>query len=170
MDGMEIELRSLLRTEAETRSFGRHLGTLLLPGDWVALTGDLGSGKTTLVSGILESLAPGARGRSPTYVLVEVHPGPVPVVHADLYRLRSPRELSGLALDDLAEPGAVVLIEWADRAEGNLPTERLDLALRYLDGPGRELRVRPRGARWTQAARDGFLDRDRWQHALHPGN
>lgn len=169
MDGMDIELRSLLHTEGETRSFGRHLGTLLQPGDWVALEGDLGSGKTTLVSGILETLSPGARGRSPTYVLVEVHPGPVPVVHADLYRLRSAGEMSGLALEDLAEPGAVVLIEWADRAEGNLPAERLDLALRYLDGPGRELRVRPHGARWSQLARDGLLDRDRWQHALHPG-
>ena len=170
MVGMDIELRSLLRTDGETRSFGRHLGTLLQPGDWVALTGDLGSGKTTLVSGILESLAPGARGRSPTYVLVEVHPGPVPVVHADLYRLRSAKELHGLALEDLAEPGAVILIEWADRAEGNLPADRLDLALRYLDGPGRELRIRPQGARWNQAARDGLFDRDRWQHALHPGN
>lgn len=167
---MDIELRSLLHTEGETRSFGRHLGTLLEPGDWVALTGDLGSGKTTLVSGVLESLAPGARGRSPTYVLVEVHPGPVPVVHADLYRLRSHSELAGLALDDLAEPGAVVLVEWADRAEGDLPAERLDLTLRYLEGPGRELRIRPRGARWTEAARDGLFDRDRWQHALHPRN
>lgn len=170
MGGMDIELRSLLHTEGETRSFGRHLGTLLQPGDWVALTGDLGSGKTTLVSGILETLSPGARGRSPTYVLVEVHPGAVPIVHADLYRLRSAAEMAGLALEDLAEPGAVVLIEWADRAEGNLPAERLDLALRYLDGPGRELRVRPQGARWTKVARDGLLDRDRWQHVLHPGN
>jgi len=167
---MDIELRSLLHTERETRSFGRHLGTLLQPGDWVALVGDLGSGKTTLVSGVLESLVPGARGRSPTYVLVEVYPGPVPVVHADLYRLRSRGELAGLALDDLAEPGAVVLVEWADRAEGDLPPERLDLTLRYLEGPGRELRIRPRGARWTDAARDGLFDRDRWQHALHPGN
>jgi len=168
MDGMEIELRSLLRTEAETRSFGRHLGTLLLPGDWVALTGDLGSGKTTLVSGILESLAPGARGRSPTYVLVEVYTGPTPVVHADLYRLRSREELRGLALEDLAEPGAVVLIEWADRASEDLPPERLDLELRYLEGPGRELRIRPKGGRFNDAAKNGLFDRDRWQDVLHP--
>ena len=168
---MDVELRSLLRTEGETRSFGRHLGTLLRPGDWVLLTGDLGSGKTTLVSGILESLAPGSRGRSPTYVLVEVYPGRVPVVHADLYRLRSAAEMRGLALDDLAEPGGVVLVEWADRADAaDLPADRLDLALRYLDGPGRELRIRPRGDRWTEVAKDGLLDRERWQHALHPGN
>ena len=165
---MDVELRSLLRTEGETRAFGRHLGTLLRSGDWVALVGDLGSGKTTLVSGALESLAPGSRGRSPTYVLVEVYPGSTPVVHADLYRLRSAEELRGLALDDLADPGGVVLVEWADRAGKDLPPDRLDLELRYLEGPGRELRIRPRGARWTEAARDGLFDRDRWQHALHP--
>jgi tRNA threonylcarbamoyladenosine biosynthesis protein TsaE len=70
-----VELRSLLRTEGETRALGRHLGTLLRAGDWVALRGTLGSGKTTLVSGIVEAIHPGRRGRSPTYVRVEIYGG-----------------------------------------------------------------------------------------------
>ena len=167
---MDVEIRSLLRNDRETRLFGRHLGTLLRSGDWVALTGELGAGKTTLAQGILEGVHPGLKGRSPTYVLVEVYGVAPRVVHADLYRLASPAEVDGLALDDLAEGDAVVLVEWADRAGDRLPLERLDLELRYVDGDGRELRIRPRGSRWNDVAREGLLDRDRWSHALYPGN
>jgi len=164
-----VELRSLLKSEGETRSFGRHLGSLLAPGDWIALTGELGSGKTTLVSGILAAIHPGARVRSPTYVLVEVYGAEPTVVHADLFRLRSGEEYAGLGLEDLAERDAVVLVEWADRALAGLPADRLDLELRYLEGIGRELRIRPSGERWESLARDGAFDRDRWHHALYPG-
>ncbi|HSQ59851.1 MAG TPA: tRNA (adenosine(37)-N6)-threonylcarbamoyltransferase complex ATPase subunit type 1 TsaE [Acidobacteriota bacterium] len=170
---MPVEIRSLLRTEAETRALGRYLGTILRSGDWVALRGELGAGKTTLVAGIVEGIHPGARGRSPTYVLVEVYGEGPRIVHADLYRLGTPEEYETLALDDLAAGDAVVLIEWADRAEDRLPDERLDVSLRYLPseyGPGREIRLTPRGDRWDDAAREGLLDRERWQDALHPGN
>jgi len=167
---VEVEIRSLLKDDRETRLFGRHLGTLVRSGDWVALTGDLGAGKTTLAQGILEGIHPGMKGRSPTYVLVEVYGEAPRVVHADLYRLASPAEVDGLALDDLALGDAVVMVEWADRAGDRLPLDRLDLELRYVEGNGRELRIRPRGARWNEAAREGLLDRDRWSHALYPGN
>ncbi|TMQ65994.1 MAG: tRNA (adenosine(37)-N6)-threonylcarbamoyltransferase complex ATPase subunit type 1 TsaE [Candidatus Eisenbacteria bacterium] len=167
---MNVELRSMLRTEGETLSLGRHVGSLLKPGDWIALTGELGSGKTTFVSGVLASLHPGARVRSPTYVLVEVYGAKPTVVHADLFRLASSREFAGLGLEDLALGDAVVLVEWADRAAGDLPLDRLDLELRYLDGDGREIRIRPRGDRWESLAREGAFDRDRWHDALYPGN
>jgi tRNA threonylcarbamoyladenosine biosynthesis protein TsaE len=163
-----VEIRSLLLSEGETRSFGRALGEILEPGDWVALTGELGSGKTTLISGVLEAVRPGARVRSPTYVLVEVYEGNPRVVHADLYRLSSPEEVPGLALEDLAQDPSVVLIEWADRAGAHLPLDRLDLELRYVESGGREIRIRPRGERWESLVRRGLLDRDRWHGALHP--
>jgi tRNA threonylcarbamoyladenosine biosynthesis protein TsaE len=147
----------------------------------VALRGTLGSGKTTLVSGIVEAIHPGRRGRSPTYVMVEIYGGDdaaggagggAPrIVHADLYRLGTPEEYETLAIDDLAVGNAVVLVEWADRAEGRLPGDRLDVELRYLDpalGAGREIRLAPQGERWEAIAHDGLLDRDRWQDALHP--
>ncbi|HEU5311604.1 MAG TPA: tRNA (adenosine(37)-N6)-threonylcarbamoyltransferase complex ATPase subunit type 1 TsaE [Candidatus Eisenbacteria bacterium] len=167
---MPVEIRSLLRGEGETRAYGRHLGTLLRPGDCVALTGELGAGKTTLVQGVLESVHPGARVRSPTYVLVEVYEGASRVVHADLYRLRSEAEVPGLALEDLAQPDGILIVEWADRAGSELPPDRLELELRYVEEGGRELRARGRGARWEALLMEGQLDRDRWQHALHPGN
>lgn len=168
---MQVEIRSLLRTDGETRALGRYLGSILRAGDWIALRGELGAGKTTLVSGIVEGIHPGLRGRSPTYVLVEVYGDAPRVVHADLYRLERPEEFETLALDDLAAGDAVTLVEWADRAEDRLPAERLDVELRYLDptaGAGREIRLKPRGDRWDEAAREGLLDRDRWHDALHP--
>ena len=165
---MGLERYTLLRGEGDTKSFGRHLGSLLRPGDWVALSGELGSGKTTLVSGVLEAIHSGARVRSPTYVLVEVYGGAPRVVHADLYRIRSSAEYAGLGLGDLAERDAVVLVEWADKAASELPLDRLDLELRYVEGSGRELRIRPRGERWDSLAGGGKLDRDRWHHALYP--
>lgn len=167
---MPVEIRSLLRGEGETRAFGRHLGTLLRRGDWVALTGALGSGKTTLVQGIVEGVHPGMRGRSPTYVLVEMYGEGPRIVHADLYRLAAEAEVETLGLDDLAQGDAVTLVEWADRALDRLPPERLELELRYVPEGGRELRIRPRGSRWDEAARLGQLDRDQWSDALDFGN
>ena len=167
---MDIELRSLLLGEGETRAFGRHLGGLLRPGDWVALSGELGAGKTTLVSGVLERLHPGARVRSPTYVLAEVYGADPAVVHADLHRLASEGEARSLALDEIAGADAVTLVEWADRAPAALPEDRLDIALRYVPEGGREIRIRPRGDRWNDAAREGLFDRERWTNALYPGD
>jgi tRNA threonylcarbamoyl adenosine modification protein YjeE len=138
----------------EMRAYGRRLAALLEPGDWVALYGDLGSGKTTLVSGIVEGLHPGARGRSPTYVLVEVYGERPVVVHADLYRLRGPDEFETLGLHDLVGEDAVVLIEWADRAPDRLPAERLDLHLAYAGGNARSVRAVARGPSWEARLRE----------------
>jgi tRNA threonylcarbamoyladenosine biosynthesis protein TsaE len=166
---MPVEIRSLLRSPGETRAFGRHLGTLLAPGDCVAVTGELGAGKTTLAAGVLDGIHPGLRARSPTYVMVEVYGSSPTVVHADLYRVATPEEVSGLGLEDLARD-AVMIIEWSDRAGDRLPPDRLDLELRYCGELAREIRVRPRGDRWERLAAEGALDRERWSDAVDSRN
>lgn len=163
-------MRSLLAGAGETRAFGRRLGSLLRPGDWVALTGDLGSGKTTLVSGVVEGIHPGLRSRSPTYVRVELYGESPTIVHADLYRLESAAEWDTLGIEDLAGADAIVLVEWADRALDRLAKERLDLSLRISGEGARELRIVPKGGRWTGIVRAGALDREHWGHALDPRN
>jgi tRNA threonylcarbamoyl adenosine modification protein YjeE len=132
----------------EMRAFGGRVAALLRPGDWVALYGELGSGKTTLVSGIVDALHPGTRGRSPTYVLVEVYGERPAIVHADLYRLRTPAEFETLGLRDLAGEDAVVLIEWADRAPDRLPADRLELHLAYAGGNARSVQAVAFGLSW----------------------
>ena len=140
-------MTATLAGAAETRALGRKLGRLLRPGDWVALRGELGAGKTTLVSGIVEGIHPGMRSRSPTYVRVEVYGRDPAIVHADLYRLESPEEWDTLGLEDMAQD-AIAVVEWADRAGDRLPVDRLDLTLEYAGADARSIRIDPRGSRW----------------------
>src|SRR5215469_4758611 len=100
----------------------------LEPGDLVTLSGDLGAGKTTFARALIRYLAGDTRlpVPSPTFTLMQSYElARFPVVHADLYRLDGPGELAELGFDDLPR-GAVVLLEWPDRAAGFLPPDRLD--------------------------------------------
>jgi len=155
---VDLPRRSLLHGAEETRSLGRRLGRHLSPGDWVALSGDLGAGKTTLVSGIVEGIHPGMRSRSPTYVRVEVYGESPAIVHADLYRLERAEEWDTLGIEDLAETGAIVVVEWAERAPDRLPETRLDLTLHYAGPDAREILIQPRGDRWRALLTQGALD------------
>jgi tRNA threonylcarbamoyl adenosine modification protein YjeE len=121
------------------------------------LNGDLGTGKTTLVSGIVEGIHPGTRSKSPTYVRVEVYGRSPAIVHADLYRLDTPEEWETLGIEDLAD-GAIVVVEWADRVPGRLPEERLDLTLEYAGADARAIRIEPRGEGWVRRLAEGALE------------
>jgi tRNA threonylcarbamoyl adenosine modification protein YjeE len=102
---------------------------MLEPGDFLALSGDLGAGKTTFVRAMIAHLANDAAVEvpSPTFTLVQHYDLPrFRVVHADLYRVGGADELTELGLDDMAD--AVVAMEWPDRAGSALPCDRIDIA------------------------------------------
>lgn len=124
-------LRGTLSTHrpAETREIGRALGALAVPGTLVALVGPLGAGKTQLTKGLAEGLGVTSVVNSPTFVLMNEHPGRLRLFHVDAYRLDDPEAAfaAGL-LDDRAADGVTVL-EWADRLAGWLPGERLELVI-----------------------------------------
>lgn len=137
----------------ETQAFGEQLGTQLRAGDVVALQGQLGTGKTTLVQGI--ALGAGVTGvavKSPTFVLVRDYPGPVPVIHIDAYRLEGAPSAAWLDLDLLIGPEKITLIEWAERVESVLPPDHLILQLEHASATKRKIRVIARGARSSQIA------------------
>lgn len=143
-----------LKSPAATRALGRKLGAALQPGDFVALTGELGAGKTLLVKAMAEGAGAEAAS-SPTFAIVNLYRGPVPLQHLDLYRVSGPSELFALGFDDLlAEPAATVC-EWADRARAALPSDRLDIALEHAGPRSRSAWLRatgPRGERLLAAS------------------
>jgi N-acetylmuramate 1-kinase len=131
-----------LANEDATRRLAVDLANLLAPGDFVALSGGLGAGKTTLVRAMIAHLAGGAEIEvpSPTFTLVQTYDlAPFALVHADLYRLSGPGELAELGIDDV--PGAVVVMEWPDRAGDALPADRIEVALALDPDDALERRV-----------------------------
>ena len=102
-------------SEQETFALAEHLARTLQPGRFVLLYGDLGAGKTIFVRGLASGLgADPDTVTSPTFVLIQHYKGPVPLVHADLYRLDSAAAVEDLGLDELGN-GGVVVVEWAER-------------------------------------------------------
>lgn len=129
----------------ETISLGETLGRLLRGGDFVALTGPLGAGKTQLVKGIAAGLEVGADEPvvSPTFVLVREYVGRLTLYHIDAYRLNHTEELLQLGLDEMvAQPDAVVALEWADRAPGAVPEHACRIELQHVRLDRRLVQIR----------------------------
>ncbi|MCS7172525.1 MAG: tRNA (adenosine(37)-N6)-threonylcarbamoyltransferase complex ATPase subunit type 1 TsaE [Armatimonadetes bacterium] len=139
------------RSAEETRQLGRRLGAALRPGDVVALVGELGSGKTTLVQGVAQALEARGRVASPSFLIVHEYRGRLPIYHVDLFRLR-PEELEPLGLEELFDEGGVVLVEWAERAEHLLPPDALWIRLEIADESTRIVHLEPRGVRSRRLA------------------
>ncbi len=140
----------VLATVHDTREFGRELARRLRAGDLVVLSGPLGAGKTALTQGIGEGL--GVRGRvtSPTFVIARVHPGPLPLVHVDAYRLRDSGrlDLDDLAVDEDLET-SVVVVEWGEGVVEALSDSRLEVVLERHDDDTRTATVTGVGPRWA---------------------
>jgi tRNA threonylcarbamoyladenosine biosynthesis protein TsaE len=142
-----------LATVEDTQAFGRRLAAILRPGDLVVLTGPLGAGKTALVQGIGAGL--GVRGpiTSPTFVIARVHRGPLPLVHADAYRLGDrpdPRaEIDDLDLDASADD-AVTVVEWGAGLVERLNDEYLEVRIdRSEDDETRVIELLAHGGDWA---------------------
>jgi tRNA threonylcarbamoyladenosine biosynthesis protein TsaE len=135
----------------QTWRIGELLGALLGPGDVVCLYGDLGAGKTSLSYGI--ALGLGVKEQyitSPTFTFVNEYEGRVPFYHIDLYRLKDPEELVNIGFEEYLGSGGVTVIEWAERAEDELPGERLSVYLNYVDENSREIGFLAEGERYQK--------------------
>ena len=141
----DTPLERFLADEGATVMLGEDLAMALRPGDVLALSGDLGAGKTTLARGLIRAMAgdPALDVPSPTFTLVQSYETRLPVHHLDLYRLSSADELDELGLDEMLIDGAV-LVEWPDRAGDRLPGETLRIELLH-EGDGRRARIEGRG-------------------------
>lgn len=136
---------SLLPTEtdgpAATQALGARLAADLPPGSVVALTGDLGAGKTHLAKGVAEGLGiDPSEVTSPTFTIVQEY-ADIGLVHLDLYRMERGEEVDALGLDDILEAFDVALVEWPERAFGRLPEDTMWLRLDHLGGDRRRISV-----------------------------
>ncbi|HLB00432.1 MAG TPA: tRNA (adenosine(37)-N6)-threonylcarbamoyltransferase complex ATPase subunit type 1 TsaE, partial [Bacteroidota bacterium] len=116
-------------SEAATVSEGGRLGSRLVPGDVVAITGGLGTGKTLFVRGLCGALGTERPVSSPTFTLVHEYPARgCTVYHFDFYRIRGAEELTEIGFSEyLGNPGGICVIEWADRVADHLPPDRYDV-------------------------------------------
>jgi tRNA threonylcarbamoyladenosine biosynthesis protein TsaE len=128
-----------VRLDADAlNQFGEALGRTLRAPAVIGLSGDLGSGKTTLVQAICRGL--GAAGAtSPTYAFVHRYDAPVPIYHVDCYRLRTPGDARDLGFEDMTREGAIILIEWPERGGAFVPPLDRHLALAHDPDPAYRL-------------------------------
>jgi tRNA threonylcarbamoyladenosine biosynthesis protein TsaE len=135
-----------LADATETTRIGERLAAALQGGDAIALVGDLGAGKTTLVAGLVAALG-GGEAQSPTFSLVNEYAGGRLIVwHVDLYRIERPAELPELGLDDvIGDPRGIVVVEWADKFDV-MPSDHVRLELVHA-GDARTLTATGTGPR-----------------------
>ena len=133
----------------ETEALGARLGAQLRSGDVVALSGELGAGKTVFTRGLAEGAGAGGHVASPTFTLIREYHGRVTIFHADLYRLDTPAQLVDIGLEEILDGDGVTVIEWAEKARHLLPAEYLWIEFRFTaQDEERVIEFRPRGPRY----------------------
>jgi tRNA threonylcarbamoyladenosine biosynthesis protein TsaE len=158
-DHTESDLALLLPDESATLALGGALAHCLPVRLTIWLDGDLGSGKTTLVRGLLRARGYGENVKSPTYTLVELYAiSRLNFYHFDFYRLTDPREFLDAGLDEDFDGDGIRLVEWPDKASPLLPAADLVVALR-VEGAGRRASIHAgsrAGAECLSALRTGL--------------
>ena len=134
----------------ETTRIGRILGQFAEVGDVFLLSGELGAGKTCLTQGIAKGLGIEEYVRSPTFVLVSVHKGRLPLYHIDIYRLDEVAEVVDLGLDEYLAGDGVSVIEWASKALEVFPQPYMLVTLDYEGEKERQIRLEPVGERYER--------------------
>jgi tRNA threonylcarbamoyladenosine biosynthesis protein TsaE len=128
--------------EDETKKIGRMLGERLRRGDVVCLFGELGAGKTTMVKGIASALDINERDiMSASFTIIAEHDSPVPFYHIDLYRVTSD-EVPELGLQEYLGADGISVIEWAEKAEEEVPDKSIRVTIKYKEDDVREIEIK----------------------------
>ncbi|WP_045572930.1 tRNA (adenosine(37)-N6)-threonylcarbamoyltransferase complex ATPase subunit type 1 TsaE [Desulfosporosinus sp. I2] len=164
-----MDYRVKSATVEQTREWGKQLGARLRGGDVVALSGDLGAGKTAFAQGVGESLGVKGSMTSPTFTFQQEYIGrilnsgmgietqtetEIRLIHMDLYRLQRPEEVEVIGVEDAFVEDAVCLIEWPEIAEDLLPESRLDIQIIGSGEAPREIIFRAREHDWELRLKD----------------
>lgn len=119
----------------ETWGLARKFAEVLKPGDVVCLEGDLGAGKTTFTQGLAAAMGVSGRVTSPTFCIVQEHLGADRLlVHMDLYRLQGEDDVEAIGWEDYLARGAIMVVEWPERAGALIPDSAYHITFRYREG------------------------------------
>ncbi|UFJ40957.1 tRNA (adenosine(37)-N6)-threonylcarbamoyltransferase complex ATPase subunit type 1 TsaE [Brevibacillus humidisoli] len=136
----------------ETQRFAERLAALLVPGDFLALEGDLGAGKTTFTQGLARGLQIDEVVNSPTFTIVKEYHGRLPLYHIDVYRVSD--DPDSLDLDPYFFGDGVCVVEWASLIERWLPGERLTITLRHEGEQKRHCELTAQGDRYETLCKE----------------
>jgi len=140
-----LDLTLISESAEETQNIGRIIGEGLVGGDIVALTGELGSGKTCITRGIARGIGVPEEYRitSPTFTLINEYPGRTTLYHVDVYRLSGSHDLKEMGYEEYFYGDGITVIEWADKIKDILPEddERINVRLKYIDENKREIKI-----------------------------
>ena len=129
-------------TPKQTKDIGFILGKTLHGGEVIAITGDLGTGKTHFVQGIGQGLGlVSSEITSPTFALIHEHASLIPLFHIDLYRLESLAEVESIGLEEYFTRNGVIVIEWAERAMSLLPAKKIAVTILHEGGDKRKITI-----------------------------
>ncbi len=129
------------RNEGETKEIGKRLGKKLKPGDVVCLYGELGAGKTTMVKGIASVIGINERDiTSASFTIIAEYNGTVPFYHIDLYRVE-PQDVDNIGLYEYLGRSGISVIEWAERAEKEIPDDSIRVRFHYTGEDSREIEI-----------------------------
>jgi len=144
---------------SETIRIGKKIGSLLLPGDVIALVGELGTGKTQFIKGLAVGVGVGNPNyiSSPSFTLINEYTGRIPFYHIDLFRLAIEKEAEALGLEEYLGGEGIVAIEWADKIPSLLPKELLWIYIRYTGKQTRSVEIVGKGRRY-EAIVEGFKE------------
>ena len=167
---MSAELVLVSRNPDETQELAATIAGALRPGDVVALTGELGAGKTCFVQGAARALGVTDRVTSPSFVLRREYEGTVPVLHMDIYRLETLQEIVDIGYEEAFDDTRVTFIEWGDAMSPLLPHDHLELEFRLppatadvvVGEEDRRIVLRPRGEDWLRRLPDLRSSLLRW--------
>ncbi len=149
-------LEFISHSAEQTRRLGVRVGELLQPGDFICLSGDLGSGKTTLVQGIARGWGSLDPVTSPSYVLINQYrrADSAHLYHLDAFRLSGAAEVEAMGFDELLDADGPVIIEWPERISGVLPEERWWVQLHWVNESRRNIRIDAAGSRYRNILRE----------------
>lgn len=145
-----------LQGAEETQRFAARLAERLQPGDFLALEGDLGAGKTTFTQGLARGLGVRQVVNSPTFTIIKEYQGRFPLYHMDVYRVGD--DADSLGLDEYFFGEGICVVEWASMIEEWLPPERMTVHLLNEGGDKRKVQLVPRGERYVKLCEEFDFD------------